>query len=49
MDYLRRRLRLASVEGAEEWSREHVGRGLTSAELEGVLDRFPVWGSSGDR
>ena len=36
----RRRLRLAYVEGAEEWSRDNVGRGLTGDELEGVLRRY---------
>ena len=35
-----RRIRLAHLEGAEEWSREHAGRGLTEGELEGVVRRF---------
>src|SRR3954453_16103194 len=35
-----RRIRLAYVEGAESWSRENVGRGLTEGELEGVIRRF---------
>jgi hypothetical protein len=30
VDALRRRLRFANVEGAEEWSRQHVGRPLTT-------------------
>jgi hypothetical protein len=37
----RRRLRLAYVEGAEEWSRDNIGRSLTVYELEGALRRFP--------
>ena len=37
----RRRLRLAYIEGAEEWTRENVGRGMRDEELEGVLRRFP--------
>ena len=36
----RRRLRLAYVEGAEEWSRDNIGRSLTGNELEGVLRRY---------
>jgi hypothetical protein len=40
MDALRRRLRLSYVQGAEEYSREHDGRGLTAEELEGVTRRF---------
>ena len=39
-DELRRRLRLAYVDGAEEWTRENVGRALTRDELAGVLGRF---------
>src|SRR3954451_25274908 len=35
-----RRLRLAYLQGAESWSRERTGRGLTEAELEGVVRRF---------
>ena len=35
-----RRIRLAYLEGAEEWSRETTGRGLTEGELEGVVRRF---------
>ena len=35
-----RRIRLAYLEGAEEWSREVAGRGLTEGELEGVMRRF---------
>ena len=34
-----RRLRLAYLEGTEEWSREKLGRGLTDGELEGVVRR----------
>ena len=40
MDALRRRLRLAYVEGAEEWTRENFGRPMTSEEAEGVLERY---------
>lgn len=36
-----RRIRLAYIDGAEERSREHTGRGLTQSELEGVVRRFP--------
>lgn len=35
-----RRLRLAYLEGAEAWSREVAGRGLTGDELDGVVRRF---------
>ena len=35
-----RRIRLANLEGAEEWSREMTGRGQTEGELEGVVRRF---------
>jgi hypothetical protein len=40
MDVLRRRLRLAYVEGAETWTRENVGRGLKADELGRVIARF---------
>jgi hypothetical protein len=40
MDELRRRLRLAYLEGAEEWSREHEGRGLAGDELGRVIGRY---------
>lgn len=40
MDELRRRLRLAYVAGAEEWTQAHVGRQLTAHELERVIARF---------
>lgn len=40
MDALRRRLRLAYVDGAESWSRENVGGPLTGGELERVLGRY---------
>ena len=39
LDELRRRLRLAYVDGAEKWTRENIGRGL-SDELSGVLERY---------
>jgi hypothetical protein len=40
LEELRRRLRLAYVDGAEEWSRENVGRGLTTDELGRVIGRY---------
>ena len=36
-----RRIRLAYLGGAEEHSRETLGRGLTEDELEGVIRRMP--------
>jgi hypothetical protein len=38
---LNQRLRLAFIAGAEERSRETVGRGLTGEEIERVLRRYP--------
>jgi hypothetical protein len=40
LDELRRRLRLAYVEGAEEWARGELGRGLTRDELGRVVARY---------
>lgn len=40
MDDLRARLRLAYVDGAEEWTRRELGRGLSAAELERVTSRY---------
>jgi hypothetical protein len=40
MEELRRRIRLAYVEGAEKRSRENSARGLTGDELDRVLSRF---------
>lgn len=40
MDELRRSLRLAYVDGAEEWTRQNVGRSMTPDELAGVLERY---------
>jgi hypothetical protein len=40
MDALRRRLRLAYVEGAEEWTRRELGRSLTSQEFGRVSQRY---------
>lgn len=34
-----RRIRLAYLDGAESWSRETAGRGLSNDELEGVVRR----------
>jgi hypothetical protein len=39
MDELRRRLRLAYLDGAETWTRSNVGRTMTGDELAGVLGR----------
>jgi hypothetical protein len=41
MEDLRRRLRLAYVDGAEDWSRRERGRDLTENPLDGVLGRYP--------
>jgi hypothetical protein len=38
---LERRLRLAFLEGAEQHSRQTLGRGLTEDELRRVIRRFP--------
>jgi hypothetical protein len=40
-DALNKRLRLAFISGAEERSRETVGRGLTDRELRRVMRRYP--------
>lgn len=40
MEALRRRLRLAYLEGAEDESRRALGRALTDAEQERVLGRY---------
>jgi hypothetical protein len=40
LEELRRRLRLAYVQGAEDWARGHMGRDLTGDELAGVVTRF---------
>jgi hypothetical protein len=40
LDELRRRLRFAYLDGAETWSREHVGRGLRRDELGRVIGRY---------
>lgn len=40
LEELRRRVRLAYVDGAEEWSREHVGRQMTGDEFSGVIGRY---------
>jgi len=41
MEARERRIRLAYLQGAEEWSRENSGRPLTEDQLEGVIRRFP--------
>jgi len=38
---LNRRLRIAFITGAEERSREKMGRGLTDEELGRVIERYP--------
>ena len=40
IEELRARLRLAYVDGAEEWSREHESRSLTHDEMLRVLTRY---------
>ena len=42
LDEFRARLRLAYVEGAEQWARDQHGRGLTGAEFTSVVSRFPM-------
>jgi hypothetical protein len=41
LEELRQRLRLAYVDGAEEWTRVNVGRSLTGQKLEAVIARMP--------
>jgi hypothetical protein len=41
MEERERRYRQAYVTGAEEWSRERLGRGLSQDELERVIRRLP--------
>jgi hypothetical protein len=45
MEELRQRLRLAYVDGAEGWAREHMGRGLTTNEFARVICRSRHLGS----
>ncbi len=40
MDELRQRLRLAYVDGAEEWARENIGRRMSTDELGRVIGRY---------
>lgn len=40
MDELRSRLRLAYVDGAEDWTTANLGRGLTTDELGRVIGRY---------
>jgi hypothetical protein len=40
MDALRRRLRLAYIQGAEEWTHRELDRGMSDAELERVAARY---------
>jgi hypothetical protein len=41
LDELRARLRLAYVEGAEEWAQERTGRSLSNEELVHIIQNFP--------
>ena len=41
LEEIRQRLRLALLDGAEAWTREHVGRPMTPSELAGVSRRYP--------
>jgi hypothetical protein len=41
LEALRERLRLAYVDGAEEWSRDNVGGSLTVNELTDLLPEVP--------
>jgi hypothetical protein len=43
LEDLRRRLRFAYVEGAEEWARRNGGRGLAGDELVRVIARFGAY------
>jgi hypothetical protein len=43
MEELRRRLRLAYIEGAEGWARPELGRGLRQDEFERVIERYSGW------
>jgi hypothetical protein len=40
MDELRRRLRFAYVEGADDWATQKLGRHLSTEELAAVIDRY---------
>jgi hypothetical protein len=40
MDELRQRLTFAYVDGAEEWTRQNVGRSMSDDELAGVIGRY---------
>jgi hypothetical protein len=42
LDELRARFRLAYVTGAEEWTKDNLGRPLDTTELAAVLERFPT-------
>lgn len=41
LEELRARMRLAYHQGAEEWTRDNLGRGMTEGELAGVFARVP--------
>ena len=43
VDQLRARLRLAFVEGADEWAQRELGRALSSDELARVTGRYSGW------
>ena len=40
LDELRRRLRFAYVDGAEDWTRKNIGRRMTGDDLGRVIARF---------
>jgi hypothetical protein len=40
LDELRRRLRFAYVDGAEDWTGQNIGRGMTRDELGRVIGRY---------
>lgn len=40
LDAMRRRLRLAYLQGAEDWTRQELGRGMTAEEAGRVVERF---------
>jgi hypothetical protein len=49
LDELTARIRLAYVQGAEAWTRDALGRSLSSSQLEGVLRRSQLRRSAAGR
>jgi len=41
LEELRQRIRLGYLDGAEGWTRQHIGRGLTADELRSIVGRSP--------